>query len=69
MSALLAQGRLDDAEAALGEAEATLAQLSSASHLAAVWSVRGELALARNNPDEAVRLYRRATEALQDFRF
>ncbi|HTS74497.1 MAG TPA: tetratricopeptide repeat protein [Gaiellaceae bacterium] len=67
--ALLAQGRLDDAEAALGEAEATLAQLSSASHLAAVWSVRGELALARNNPDEAVRLYRRATEALQDFRF
>lgn len=67
--ALLAQGRLDEAESALGEAEASLAQLSSASHLAAVWSVRGELALTRNDPEEAVRLYRRAAEALQDFRF
>jgi len=67
--ALLAQGSLDDAEAALAGAETTLAQLSSASHLAAVWSVQGELALARKDPTEAARLYRRATETLQDFRF
>lgn len=67
--ALLAQGRLDDAETALGEAETTLAQLSSGSHVAAVWSIQGELALARNDAYEAARLYRRATETLQDFRF
>jgi tetratricopeptide (TPR) repeat protein len=67
--ALLAQGRLDDADTALAEAETTLAQLSSASHVAAVWSVQGELALARNDPTEAARLYRHAAETLQDFRF
>ena len=67
--ALLAQGRLEDTEAALAEAESTLAQLSSASHLAAVWSVQGELALARDDSAEAARLYRRAAEALQDVRF
>jgi len=67
--ALLAQERLDDAEAALAEAETTLAQLSSGSHVAAVWSVQGELALARNDAAEAARLYRRAAETLQDVRF
>ncbi|HZD87912.1 MAG TPA: tetratricopeptide repeat protein [Gaiellaceae bacterium] len=67
--ALLAQDRLDDSEAVLAEAESTLAQLSSASHIAAVWSIQGELALARDDSDEAARLYRRATETLQDFRF
>jgi len=45
-----------------------MAQLSSGSHLAAVWSVQGELALARGDAPEAARLYRRATETLQDFR-
>ena len=67
--ALLAQGRLDEADTALAEAEDTLAQLSSASHLAAVWSVQGELALARDDANEAARLYRRAAETLQDVRF
>lgn len=67
--ALVAQGRLVEAETALAAAEDTLAQLSSASHLAAVWSVQGELALARDDAAEAARLYRRATETLQDFRF
>jgi tetratricopeptide (TPR) repeat protein len=67
--ALLAQERLDDAERTLGEAEKTLGQLSSASHLAAVWSVQGELALARDDAVEAARLYRRAAETLQDVRF
>jgi transcriptional regulator with XRE-family HTH domain len=67
--ALLAQGLLDEAEGALAEAESTLAQLSSGSHLAAVWSIQGELALARNDSAEAARLYRRAAETLQDVRF
>jgi tetratricopeptide (TPR) repeat protein len=67
--ALLAQGRLDDADTALADAENTIAQLESASHLAAVWSVQGELALARDDAKEAARLYRRAAEALQDVRF
>jgi len=67
--ALLAQGRLPEAAAALDAAESTLAQLSSASHLAAVWSVRGELALAGGDATEAARQYRRAAETLQDFRF
>ena len=67
--ARLAQGRLDDADTALAEAEITLAQLESASHLAAVWSIQGELALARDDATEAARLYRRAAEALQDVRF
>jgi tetratricopeptide (TPR) repeat protein len=66
---LLAQARLDEADTALAEAEATLAQLSSASHLAAVWSVQGELALARDDTAEAASLYRRAAETLQDVRF
>src|SRR5579875_2611494 len=67
--ALLAQGCLDEAEEVLAAAERVISQLSSASHLAAVWSVQGELALARDDPAEAARLYRRATETLQDFRF
>jgi tetratricopeptide (TPR) repeat protein len=67
--ALLAQGRLDEADTVLAAAERVISQLSSASHLAAVWSVQGELALARDDPAEAARLYRRATETLQDFRF
>jgi tetratricopeptide (TPR) repeat protein len=67
--ALLAQGRLAEAATVLDAAEATLAQLSSASHLAAVWSIRGELALAGGDPLEAARQYRRAAETLQDFRF
>jgi tetratricopeptide (TPR) repeat protein len=67
--ALLAQGRLDDADTALAEAETTLAQLSSASHVAAAWTVQGELALAREDPTEAARLFRHAAETLQDVRF
>jgi tetratricopeptide (TPR) repeat protein len=67
--ALLEQGRLDEAGAAFEKAEATLGQLSSASHNAAAWVAKGDLAQARGDDVAAARLYRRAAEALQDFRF
>jgi tetratricopeptide (TPR) repeat protein len=67
--ALLEQGRLDAAGAAFDKAEATLGQLSSASHNAAAWVAKGDLAQARGDDVAAARLYRRAAEALQDFRF
>ena len=67
--ALLEQGRLDEAETALAEAEDALAQLSSASHRAAAWIAQGDLAQRREDDRRAATLYRRAAEALQDFRF
>jgi tetratricopeptide (TPR) repeat protein len=67
--ALLEQGRLDDAESALASAEAALGQLSSASHRAAAWIAQGDLATRRGDERGAAALYRRAAEALQDFRF
>ncbi|HET8606293.1 MAG TPA: tetratricopeptide repeat protein [Gaiellaceae bacterium] len=67
--ALLDQGRLDDAEEALDQAEATLQQLESASHVAAAWIAKGDLTQARGDEAGAAKLYRRAAEALQDFRF
>ncbi len=66
---LLAQGRLDDADAALADAEQRLSQLSSASHRAAAWIAQGDLATTRGDERRAAVLYRRAAEALQDFRF
>ena len=67
--ALLEQGRLDEAETAFGEAENAFAQLSSASHRAAAWIAQGDLATKRSDERRAAILYRRAAEALQDFRF
>jgi len=67
--ALLEQGRLEEAETALDEAEAALAQLSSASHKAAAWVAKGDLAAVRGDDAAAARHFRRAAEALQDFRF
>jgi tetratricopeptide (TPR) repeat protein len=67
--ALLEQGRLEEAEAALAEAEDTLSQLSSGSHRAAAWMAQGELAERRGDDRDAAALYRRAAEALQDYRF
>src|SRR5579871_740248 len=67
--ALLDQGRLDEAEQALASAEDALSQLSSGSHRAAAWVAQGDLARARGEDREAASLYRRAAEALQDFRF
>ncbi|HZO34377.1 MAG TPA: tetratricopeptide repeat protein [Gaiellaceae bacterium] len=67
--ALLEQERLDEAESALAEAELVLSQLSSASHRAAAWIAQGDLATKRGDERRAAALYRRAAEALQDFRF
>jgi tetratricopeptide (TPR) repeat protein len=67
--ALLEQGRLDEAGETFELAEASFAQLSSASHNAAVWVAQGDLATRRGDDRSAARLYRRAAEALQDFRF
>jgi tetratricopeptide (TPR) repeat protein len=66
---LLEQGRLDEAAAAFAEAETNFDQLSSASHRAAAWIARGDLAAKRGDDRDAADLYRRAAEALQDFHF
>ena len=67
--ALLEQQRLDEAEAAFGAAETSFGDLGSASHRAAVWVARGDLATRRGDHERAAELYRTAAEALQDFRF
>ena len=67
--ALLEQDRLGEAEEILRTADSSFEQLSSVSHRAAVWVVQGDLAQKRGADHEAAHLYRRAAEALQDFRF
>ncbi len=67
--ALLEQDRLIEAEEILAAADSSFEQLSSASHRAAVWVAQGDLAQKRGEDRQAARLYRRAAEALQDFRF
>jgi tetratricopeptide (TPR) repeat protein len=67
--ALLEQGRLDEAESIFLAAEESFAELGSASHRAAVWVARGDLAARCGDDRLAARLYRTAAEALQDVRF
>ena len=67
--ALLEQDRLDDAEEQFRAADSTFEQLSSVSHRAAAWVALGDLATQRGADREAAHMYRRAAEALQDFRF
>jgi transcriptional regulator with XRE-family HTH domain len=67
--ALLEQDRLIEAEEMLVAADSSFEQLSSVSHRAAVWVAQGDLAQKRGADPEAARHYRRAAEALQDFRF
>ena len=67
--ALLEQDRLDDAEAAFAAAEHSFGELGSASHRAAGWMARGDLAARRGDHERAAELYRTAAEALQDVRF
>ena len=66
---LLEQGRLDEAAEKFRAAEASFDQLSSASHRAAAWTAQAELAVERGDKEGAIRLYQRAVQALQDFRF
>jgi tetratricopeptide (TPR) repeat protein len=67
--ALLQQDRLDEAEAAFAAAETSFGELGSASHRAAGWMARGDLAARRGDHERAAELYRTAAEALQDVRF
>jgi tetratricopeptide (TPR) repeat protein len=67
--ALLEQERLDEADEMFKAAEASFEQLSSVSHRAAAWVAQGDLAVCRGEDRNAAHLYRRAAEALQDFRF
>jgi tetratricopeptide (TPR) repeat protein len=67
--ALLEQDRLDEAEAAFVAAETSFQELGSASHRAAAWVARGDLAARRGDDRKAAELYRTAAEALQDVRF
>jgi len=66
---LMEQGRLEEAEAAFESAEHSFEQLSSVSHRASAWIAKGDLAARRGQDQVAAQLYRRAAEALQDFRF
>jgi tetratricopeptide (TPR) repeat protein len=67
--ALLEQGRFEEAEAAFAVAESSFGDLGSASHRAAAWMARGDLAARRGEHERAAELYRTAAEALQDVRF
>jgi tetratricopeptide (TPR) repeat protein len=67
--ALLEQDRLEEADRMFKAAEASFEQLSSISHRAAAWVAQGDLAVRRGEDRHAAHLYRRAAEALQDFRF
>jgi tetratricopeptide (TPR) repeat protein len=67
--ALLEQDRLNEAEEMLRAADSSFEQLSSVSHRAAAWVAQGDLAQKRGADREAARHFRRAAEALQDFRF
>jgi tetratricopeptide (TPR) repeat protein/DNA-binding XRE family transcriptional regulator len=66
---LLEQDRLDEAETVLQSAESSFDALGSASHRAAVWVAKGDLAALRGDDRLAAHLFRTAAEALQDFRF
>jgi tetratricopeptide (TPR) repeat protein len=66
---LLGRGMLAEAEAAFNDADVTFTQSESTSHRAAAWVAQGDLAQERGDDQSAARLYRRAAETLQDFRF
>jgi len=66
---LLEQDRLNEAEEMFRAADKSFEQLSSASHRAAAWVAQGDLSAKRGDDRAAAKLYRRAAETLQDFRF
>lgn len=66
--ALLQQERRDEAMSEFAAAEWLYEKLSSPSHVAACWLAQAD-ACRDNDVDAALTLYRRAAEALQDFRF
>lgn len=66
---LLEQELWDEAAETFRAADDSFERLGSISHRAAVWVAQGDLAARRGDTDSAARDYRRAAEALQDFRF
>ena len=62
-------GKTDEAESVFRAAETSFDELGSASHRAAVWVAKGDLATKRGDDRLAAQLFRSAAEALQDFRF
>jgi tetratricopeptide (TPR) repeat protein len=67
--ALLDQSRREEAMAEFAAAEAHFEAIGSVSHLAAVWMARAETHERSGDAEDALGLYRRAAEALQDFNF
>ena len=68
-NAFVAEGDTASARAWFDRAEFTFSRLGSASHLAATWIARGDLARSTGEVDAAADLYRRAAESLRDFHF
>jgi tetratricopeptide (TPR) repeat protein len=67
--ALTELGRLDEAFAAVGDAERSFEQFGSPSHIAAAWVARADALKVSGDLASAADLYRRAAEALQDVKF
>ena len=63
---LIEQGRLEEAQVVLDDAEARFANFESPSHCAAVWMAHGDLATRRGDHGRAASFYRRASTTLQD---
>ena len=66
---LLDQGRLEESDRWLADAETSFEQLASPGHHSAALIARGDLAVRRGRDAEAAKLYRKAAELLQDVRF
>jgi tetratricopeptide (TPR) repeat protein len=66
---LAQRGEFADAARSLDAAEATFERLWSASHRAAVWVAKGDLARLQGDCESASDLYRASAELLQDFHF
>lgn len=66
--ALLAQGRLDEAEVALQEVKSLFESVRATSNLSRTLIALGDLAGERGTTGEAARLYRHAAELMQDLR-
>jgi len=66
--ALLAQGRLDEAEVTLTPIKKLFESMRATGNLSRTLIALGDLAIARDIQDEAATLYRRAAEIMQDVR-
>ena len=67
--AMIALGRIDEAEGAFRAAASCFEAVETVSHLAGAWVALGDVATSRQETGNAAELYRRAAEALQDVRW